>query len=242
MRIARASLLVGLLLMLCQFVWAADDADTVINRYLQAIGGKAALTKVHSRVMKGSFNMPAMGMTAKMEIYIQPPDKYLSFIDFEGMSPAYSGVNGDTAWEINPMGGPRLFSGAEKMANLRRAQIDPLLNWNKNYSKAEVGEDEQVQGKPCTKLVLTDADGSSTTVYFDKETGLISRREDSVAGQTIQSDVSDYSKVGDVLVPHKLNVSTAQFGFEVTLDSIEDNVAIPADKFDLPPDIKALMK
>ncbi len=242
MRKVRALLLMGLLPALCQFIWAADDADAVINRYFEAVGGKAALAKIHSRVMKGSFNMPAMGMTAKMEIYIQTPDKYLSFIDFEGMSPAYSGVNGDTAWEINPMSGPRVFSGAEKMANLRRAQIDPLLNWKKDYSKAELGEDGQIQGKPCTKLLLTDADGSTTTLYFDKETGLISRREDSVAGQSVQSDISDYRKVGNVLVPSKLNVSTAQFGFEVTLDSIEDNVAIPADKFDLPPDIKALIK
>jgi hypothetical protein len=242
MRNARASLLMGVMLLLCHFTWAAGDADAVISRYLDAIGGKAALAKVHSRVMKGSFNMPAMGMSAKMEIYIEPPDKYLSFIDFEGMSPAYSGVNGDTAWEINPMSGPRIFSGAEKMANLRRAQIDPLLNWKANYVKVEVGDDAQIQGKPCTKLMLTDGDGSTTTVYFDKETGLISRREDSVGGQTIQSDVSDYRKVGDVLAPYKLNVSTAQFGFEVTVDSIEDNVDIPSDKFDLPPDIKALMK
>ena len=110
MRKARTSLLMGLCLVMCQFAWAADDADTVIGRYLEAMGGKAALAKVQSRVIKGTFNMPDMGMSAKMEVYTLRPDKYLSFINFMEVSPAYSGVNGDVAWEINPMTGPRIFT------------------------------------------------------------------------------------------------------------------------------------
>ena len=242
MRKAGMFLVLGLCWALSQSVWAADDADAVINSYLEAIGGKAAMAKIHSRVVKGTFSMPDMGMSGDMEVYTQTPDKYRANIELGGMPPSSNGVNGDVAWDLNPMTGPRILQGAERDVRMRQTRIDPLLDWKQLFSKAEVTGDGTAQGKPCTKLLLTDAAGVSTTMCFDKETKLLASMEVDLAGQTVRTDFSDYRKVGDVMAAHKMHISMPQFSFDIIATSIENNVAIPAEKFELPPDIKALMK
>ena len=102
-------MLLGLGWVLCQTTWAAEDADSVINRYLEAMGGQAALAKVQSRVLKGTFSMPDMGMSGNMEVYTQEPDKYRANVEFGGMGSSSNGVNGEVAWDLNPMVGPRIL-------------------------------------------------------------------------------------------------------------------------------------
>jgi hypothetical protein len=140
------------------------------------------------------------------------------------------------------MTGPRILEGTERQARIRQARIDPLADWKQFFVKAEVAGEGTVDGKPCTKLVLTDAEGSATTVYIDKKSNLLTRLEVNVGGQTVQTDFSDYRKVGDILAAHKMHISLPQFAFDIAATSIEDNVAIPPDKFEIPPDIKVLMK
>jgi hypothetical protein len=44
---------------------AADDlpkADTILDKYVEVTGGKAAYEKHHSEISKGSFSMAAMGL------------------------------------------------------------------------------------------------------------------------------------------------------------------------------------
>jgi hypothetical protein len=235
-------MLLGLGWVLCQTTWAAEDADSVINRYLEAMGGQAALAKIQSRVLKGTFSMPDMGMSGNMEVYTQEPDKYRANVEFGGMGSSSNGVNGDVAWDLNPMVGPRILEGAERRARLRQAVIDPLMDWKQFFAKAEVAGEGTVEGKPCTKLVLSDAEGLATSMYFDKETNLLSRLEVVIDGQTVQTDLSNYRKVGEVMVAHKMHISLPQFSFDIDATSVEDNTAIPAEKFEIPPDVKALIK
>jgi len=61
---------------------------------------------------------------------------------------------------------------------------------------------------------------------------------------TIPSDsyLSDYKRVDGILLPHK--TVTKLMGQEriTIMESIEQNVQLPPDRFDLPAEIKALMK
>src|SRR5216117_4087920 len=55
--------------------------DEVLEKYIKAVGGKEAIMKVTSRVEKGTFEMPAMGVTAPVEIYSKAPNKALFFLE-----------------------------------------------------------------------------------------------------------------------------------------------------------------
>jgi len=222
-------------------VRAQESADTVLQQYIEAVGGKAALEKIKNRVIKGSFSIPDMGMYAQIEMYIAPPDKAATFIDLGSFGSASNGVNGDVVWEINPMIGARILSGADRLAGLRQAQLDPMLNWQKSFTKAELAGSDTVQGKPCTKISLTPSEGDPVFCCFDNESHLLTRMVGSRDGQSMQSDFSDYRAIDGVMVSFKSAMYTPQFSFEVKIDSVQHNLDIPAEKFQLPAEISSMV-
>jgi len=218
------------------------DAETIIQRYLDAVGGREAIEKIHSRVAKGTFAMADMGMYAPFESYIRTPDRYRFRLDFAGMGSAENGVNGDIAWQTNPMAGPRILSGSERLAALQQARIEPLLNWRDFFVSAEASGPESLGDRSVYKVVFTPEKGSPMTCYFDADSGLLVRADVEQGGQRIQSEISDYREVDGVKVPFKMTMSGSQFRFELLVESVEHNVEIPDETFSLPAEIARLVE
>jgi hypothetical protein len=222
--------------------FAAEDAQTVISRYIEAIGGRAAIEKVRTQVTKGTFALPEMGIYAPFETYLEPPDKSYMHIDFTDVSPASNGVNGDIAWQIHPMTGAQILKGEDRLAALRGAEIDPLVDWKKYYKTAEVTGHETIAGQSCTQVTFTPETGANLIVYFNDSTHLLVRMIGIQGGMKAQTDISDYRDTGALKQPYRLKVTTPQFSFEFQVDSIEQNVPIPPEKFALPPEIQRLVE
>ena len=67
-------------------VFAGDElpkAEEVMAKYIEAIGGKEALEKIHNRVTKGTLAMPAQGMTMEMTTYSAEPNKTYLLLESE---------------------------------------------------------------------------------------------------------------------------------------------------------------
>jgi hypothetical protein len=218
-------------------------ADDVIDKYVKAVGkyvkdGKPAELK--SRVTKGTFTLVEMGMDADMETYLVPPNSYTK-IEFEGFGSLERGVKGDVAWQINPMEGPSILEGQQKVAALRDAAgFIEFENWKENFAKAETTGEGTVGDAACYKVLMTPKEGPSITCFFDKESGLLLKTELEVQGLTIVSTLSDYKETDGIKMAHKVATDGGQFGMEITIESVEYNVDVPADRFDLPDEIKEL--
>ncbi len=219
---------------------AAEDAQTVINQYIEAIGGRAAIEKVRTQVTKGTFALPDMGIYAPFETCLEPPDKSYMYINFSEAAPASNGVNGDIAWQIHPMSGPQILTGEDRLAALRGAEIDPLVDWKKYYKTAEITGQETIGGQPCTQVTFTPETGANLVVFFNNTTHLLVRMIGIQGGTKAQTDVLDYRETGALKQPYRLQVKTPQFSFEFQVDSIEQNVPIPPEKFALPPEIQRM--
>ncbi len=220
---------------------AEGDAERVIEDYLRAVGGRSSLEAVQSRVIRGSFAMPDMGIYAPIEIFVKPPDKALVSIDIAEVGGASNGVNGEVVWEINPMVGPRLLRGGDRLAGLRQAEIDPVLNWKTHFTKVEATGSEEVRGRTCENLVLHPPEGDPITACFDAETHLLTRIRGVRDGQTVDTYMSDYRPVEGILMPHKSEMITPQFTMEFEIESVEINVDIPDETFALPPSVASLV-
>lgn len=241
-RLSAAAFTVAAMAGLCAGAWAQDapSVDAIVAKYIDAVGGKDALAKVKSRVMKGTFSLPDMGIEAKMEIYIQPPNAYtLVNVESMGMS-VENGISNGVAWTMNPMEGNRILEGAEKTQALQQAAIEPMLNWKEIFEKAEVAGEANVGDAACYKVVFTPKEGDPVTVYFDKESGLIRQRDQSQQGMMVSSKVEEYKEVGGVKVAAVMKSEGGMINPVITFATIEDNVDIPAEKFNLPDAIKAL--
>ena len=229
-------------------VFAADDlpkADTILDKYVEATGGKAAYAKVKSDISTGTMSLAAMGLTGKLTMYGAVPAKRLMEVTIEGIGKITEGTDGEIAWSYNAMQGPRLKEGDEKAEALLQARYSAEAQWRDLYKSAETTGVESVEGKDCYKVLVTPKSGKPQTRWYDKQSGLllkIAMTSKSPMGEiAVESFMSDYRKEGDLLIPHKLLTKLAGQEMGMTIDKVEQNVAIPADKFDPPAEVKALM-
>lgn len=235
-----------LVLLLILFVagttgWA-QTADEVIAKYLDAIGGKEAVDKLKSQVVRGTFSLPDMGMEAPFESYVVLPDKSRFTVDMANFGGASSGQNGDVVWDINPMMGPRILEGEEREASLRRSQIVEFAHWKENFAGAEVTGNLEIRGMACTEVTFTPETGSPLKAYFATDSGLLTRTITTVAGQKTEANYTDYRDVEGIKIPFTMEIFLPQFTISFHNDSVAHNVEIPAEKFELPAEIQAMMK
>jgi outer membrane lipoprotein-sorting protein len=227
---------------------AADDlpkAETILDKYIEVTGGKAAYEKNHSEITTGTMEFTAMGLKGKVTAWRAEPDKAYTQIELEGIGKMTDGSDGKVAWASNAMQGPRIKEGAEKAQALLEARFNSELKWREVFKTAETKGMEQVDGKDCYKVVLTPAEGPAMTQYYDKESGLLAKFVLTTAGPMgeiqVESVPSDYRKEDGILMPHKMKQSVAGQEFTMTIDSVTHNPDIPKDRFDLPDEIKALV-
>jgi len=112
--------------------------------------------------------------------------------------------------------------------------------------KIEKGTDgETVDDRPAYKLLLTPVEGKQQTMYFDTKSKLLLKHEfvieNPMGSIPITSHVSDYRKVDGVLLPFKVKAVVMDQERLLVTESVEHNVDLPTDRFDLPPAIQALV-
>ena len=54
---------------------AMPTVDQVLDKYVQAVGGRSAIEKLTTRVMKGKVEVPGTGESGKVEIYKKAPKR-----------------------------------------------------------------------------------------------------------------------------------------------------------------------
>jgi hypothetical protein len=221
------------------------DAATILDKNIEAAGGAAAFDALKNRVTRGKMAMPAMGLEGSIVQYQAPPNLSSSHIELAGMMTADEGTNGEIAWEITTMTGPRLREGEEAEIFMRRSTF-PEHRWRERYSAATTVGVETIDGRDCYKVVMTPKVGPEDTWYFDKETSLLRRMdviEKSPMGEVpATATFGDHKVVDGILIPHSSTMTVGPVEMTITLESVEHNTEIPAGTFEPPDAVKALLE
>lgn len=226
---------------------AADlpTAKAVIDRYIEAIGGRANMEKAKSRKVTMTVDMPAMGMKGDSTMMQAEGGKFRNSMELAGMGKIEQGSDGTVFWDMNPMAGARVLEG-EELAMMRRTMImNPELAYDTLYKTMTVVGVEPVNDRPHYKLELTPHEGSATTQFFDVETGLLNRSVmtlDTQMGKVpATSDFSDYKDADGVKIPFKTTQSVQGMVMTMTVKEVKNNPELPADAFALPEEVKKLV-
>lgn len=230
-------------------IFGADDAlpsiETVYNHFIAATGGRAAYEARRSLIEHATIDFAKQGLKGSLTIYEAAPDKYLALTELAGIGKIATGSNGEVAWENTALQGPRIKQGVERADALREGAFNSPLYWQKMYDKAETTGSEAVEGHDCYKVVLTPKEGKPMTEFFDKKSGLMIKTMATVTSQMgdVNAEIlyDGYRKDGDVLAPHRMVNHAAQQEFVIEIESVEVNPDLPKDRFDLPPEVKALL-
>jgi outer membrane lipoprotein-sorting protein len=205
--------------------------EQILDKYVQAIGGKAALLKQTSRVMKGTVTAPAFGATGTIELYAKSPNKQLTEMASSILGTWRLGFNGSLAWEEE--------DGEMKELPVfpkREADFYLPVKLQELYPRIELKGKERVGSREAYLLEAPRA-GNPRRWYFDVETGLLLRTEARNAkGELLnREDYSDYRAVDEVQIAFGIR-QIDEDGTELVIRLIEVKHNIPIDdaKFEKP--------
>ncbi len=222
-------------------------ASEVIAKYVTAIGGKDAIMKLTSMTSTGTLEIPAMGLTATMEVYAAAPNKMATRTTIPGMGEVLNGYNGTVGWDLNPMSGPRLLADKELEQMKENAGFhDNMLYTPERFQKMETVAVTDFNGEKAYKLLMVrKGSGTQSTQYFSVATGLLLGGETSSTTQMgemqMSQSISEYKTFDGVKVPVKLEQTAGTNKMVITTSDVKFN-AVPATAFDVPAQVKPLIK
>jgi len=224
---------------------AAPTVDQILDKFAQAIGGKAALERLSSRVIKGNVEMAGLGMSFNWESYAKAPAKRLSIVEVMALGTILEGCNGKTAWSKNPMSGLTEKKGEELAKACRDADFYRDVNFKKIYPNLVGKEPEQVAEEPAHVLEAKPSPGSLERFYFSTKTGLLVRQDSEFEaaegkGKTrAQALLEDYRVVDGIKMPFTTTIKADVPGqpeatLTIKIIEIKHNVPIDDAKFEKP--------
>jgi hypothetical protein len=198
------------------------SAAEVLDRYLEALGGKTALMAVKSRTSRGTLlhmkvadpdtpkaravnrgqedplEIEQQG-AGKMTVTFGPPNERATY--------RLDGTSGtvETAAGKRPMN-PREIARFSALSDLRKD-----LDLRDRADKMRGPGKDKIDGRDVYVLRAPTADGGRESLYFDVQTGLLRRRltyrPTVIGADPEQTDYDDYRAVGKVKVPFIVKIS-----------------------------------
>ena len=225
---------------LAPFTAAAQDAalpsaDQVLDKYVAAVGGKDAIQKVTSRVTKGTLDVVTFGASGTYEEYTKAPNRMVMIAEFAGYGTVIQCYDGKIGWMSDPQQGFHEMAGAELVAFKRSADLQAALHTKDRYkkltvSKGKVGDHDAyvLEGQP--------ADGGPDKLYFDAQSGLLTRLEmPSPQGSgTISMAFEDFKEVDGVKIASTIHQDTPEMSLLIKMEDIKQNVPVDDSKFAKP--------
>jgi zinc protease len=207
-------------------------AQSVIDKYIKAIGGRENLEKVKDKttVMSGSIQ----GMNIKMTIYQKVPNKIKQELD-AGVIKQETYYDGEKGIVLS--GGNTVDITGEALETMKyQAMMHPIYIIDSLNVKTKLLGVEKVNGKDAYKIEVTLPNGKNWTEYFDPDTGYkIKDSQDITVPQgtfTKVNEYSDFRNVDGVIYPFKLKQTTGPQSLEMTVSSIKVNTGIPDSTFE----------
>lgn len=224
---------------------ALPSGREVINRYIEAIGGRQAVLAQSGRHAFGKFEIPAQGMGGTLEIYAQPPNKMFASVTIDPIGEIRNGFDGTTGWSINPMVGPTVLDSVQLQQMRQQADLFSALYPDEYIASLETVGTEPFEGSTCYNVKVTTTWGETYNEYFDTTSGLQigtrRKQETQMGSMETVTILSDYRELDGVKYPAKTIVRTMGIDQVITVDSAMA-VTVPDSVFALPPEIQALIK
>lgn len=215
------------------FTVSAQTADDIINKYLEASGGKDFLGKLTTVYYEGT--MDVMGMQGIIKNTTLNGKGMRQDVDMMGsiMTTCYNDKGG---WTINP------FMGSTTAEDMPEAQYSagkdnifiaaPFIRYEELGYKAELEGTETAGGVDAFKIKMTSPLNTTNTYYFHPENyQMIKSVEVSdMQGQMVENimNFSDYRTTDGYLMPFKIDMDMAggQMLMTLTISKVELNVQV----------------
>lgn len=210
---------------------AGVDAQTIIEDYLKAIGGRSKLEAVKDMSM--TMKAEVQGMAIQSVLRKKAPGKMLMTVSMSGMTLNQIKCDGQQV-EISAMGQKQAVDEKTSAATKRQAALFPELNYARDGFSLEFKGIESIEGNNAYRIDITSPEGDTSIEYFDMTSGLKIRSVSSEGEVTAINDYEDYREVNGIRMPFKMSTSGAMpFTLVMMVETAAVNEGIEDNLFEI---------
>jgi photosynthetic reaction center cytochrome c subunit len=243
------------------------SADSILDKYIQAVGGAQRLAGLTSFVGTGtSVGFGGFGGGGQVQVIAKAPDKRAIIILFKGETGRGDQIrsyNGSVGWLTTPLNvlGEYQLSGSD----LDGARVDALLSFpgqiKQTLTNFRVGPPTTIADLPAPSAQSSEQPGVAlgqthevdvvqgtgprglvVTLYFERNSGLLLRElrygKSPIGRVPTQIDFADYRDVGGIKMPHHLTFAWLDGRDSITLNDVKINVPVDEGSFGKPAPLK----
>jgi zinc protease len=209
-------------------------AEVVIEKYIDAIGGKSNLEAV--KTIKQLGEMDVQNQRINTEISQKAPNKFLNETKMNGMLIQKQVYDGEKGY-MGGMQGDKEITGDELEELKYQAILNAELKYDELGYKLDLVGSEEVEGANAYKIKVTSPAGDISFDYYDADSGLkvmSKATKETPQGTFDQTQmIQDYKKVNGVLYPHKIVIKNSMMPEPMVLKitDIKVNIEIPDSQF-----------
>lgn len=218
---------------------APPTAEQIFERYAEAIGGRAAWSKLTSRVSRGTVRIEGIDGTGTMLVYERAPNLEVVITTLENGYTYRDGFDGKTGWEQNGLGKVKDLEGPRAADRRALADFYSEIDLAKIYPHPKMVGQKTADGRLANVVEAAVPGGYLRLLYFDAESGLLFRTDLfenplSPAPTTI-SRQDDYRDVDGIKYPFKGSVQGPGVNVQFRFTTMHHNVTVTDDEVAKPP-------
>ena len=225
---------------------AADDLplpSVLFEKHIEAVGGEQSILAHTTKTINGKLLIKAMNIEGSLQVVAAAPNKIKTTVELGQYGKSLSGYDGKVGWSMDPMSGNMILEGEALQQMTARADFyGNDLHLARDAVKLETIEMVTSEDDEQFKVLLVDANGEESYLYFSKETGLlggIDKMEVGPMGKVpTQIRMDNYVESDGVKTAHR--ITSIQNGVEsiIEIESVSYD-PLPEDAFELPSEIQS---
>jgi predicted Zn-dependent peptidase/outer membrane lipoprotein-sorting protein len=205
-------------------------ASEVVEKYIEAIGGRQALEEIDD--LKMVMGMEVQGMALEVNLFQKRPSKLYQETVMNGNVFSKQVFDGEKGKIQSPMG-EQILEGEALTQMKESAKIFPELTYTKDGVKLKIEGIETVEGKDTYKVVVTKPSGTESSVFYGVEDGLKYKEVAQTPQGTVSTTFAHYENVDGILFPMTMKQVMGPQSFDIQIKSIELNTGIEDSRFEV---------
>jgi photosynthetic reaction center cytochrome c subunit len=212
------------------------SASDVIEKYIQAVGGAAAIQNVKSRVESGTVTF-GVGPGFPVDILSKSPSQQAMIVHLPA-GDSSTVLDNQNGWFKSPAGPVHDMPQADIEGAKLDADLQFPINVKKNFKELKVITTEKVGEQDAILLFATNSSGPPLELYLDRQSGLLLRQlrfgSSPLGLNPTQIDYGDYKTFDGVQVPLHLVITQPNRTLDIHLLQVTQNVPLDDTKFARP--------
>lgn len=212
------------------------SASDVLEKYIKAVGGAAAIENVSSRVESGTVTF-GVGPGFPIEIYSKSPYQQAVIVHLPA-GDTFTVLDTQKGWLKSAAGPASDMSEGDIEGARLDADLQFPINLKKNFKDLRVIRSEKLNDRDTILMFAANSSGPPLELHFDRQTGLLLRElrfgASPLGLNPTQIDYGDYKSFDGVQVPRHLTVIRPGRTLDIHLLQVSQNIPIDEAKFARP--------